>query len=60
MYNEKNLLYLRNPCGLFDFRGIYSVIPPDLAELIRKETGQERIPDGNFILEDEEFLEQID
>lgn len=29
-YKEKNVYYLRNPCGLFDFRGIFSLIPEDL------------------------------
>jgi hypothetical protein len=59
-FDNKMLYYLRNPCGLFDFRGSLRLVTPQLQNRIRKETGDEKITDGNFLLDEEEFIEQVE
>jgi hypothetical protein len=38
-YQGKIVYYLRNPCGLFDLRGTYRLIPNELRDLLRTVTG---------------------
>lgn len=59
-FQGRTLYYLRNPCGIFDFRGFNRSISSDLFAKIKAETNETMIADGNFILEEDEFLEQIE
>ena len=59
-HKESKLYYFRNPCPIsFDFRGKFSHIDEELTQKIKKITGEEKIAEGNFVLEEEEVLEQF-
>lgn len=60
IFGGKRLYYLRNPCeGSLDFRGSHRFVSEELATYLRELTGELRIAEGNFILEEAEFLEQV-
>jgi hypothetical protein len=58
MFENKLLFFLRNPCGQSHFRGMYDKITPELNSLIKEKMWLIDIP-GNFIINDDEFMEQI-
>jgi len=51
-FEGNKLYYMRNPYTSFDFRGSYRILPEELATLIKKETGDLRIHEGNFFLDE--------
>ena len=55
-HENKLLFYVRNPCGQQSFRGAYEL--DEFRMAIEKRLCLE-VKEGNFILSEDEFLEQI-
>ena len=51
-FGGNKLYYMRNPFTSFDFRGSYRILPEELTTLIKKETGDLKIHEGNFVLDE--------
>jgi hypothetical protein len=49
---EERLYYMRNPCTSFDFRGSLRILPLELETLLKKETNEVKIYEGNFVLDE--------
>ena len=60
-FEGKKMYYLRNPCAKgLDFRGKRSEMSKELIGQLLLITKEERIPEGNFVLEQDEMLEQVE
>jgi len=56
IYQNRRVFYVRNPYTNSTFRGTFEDVPEQLKKEIQKQFNDLSIPEGNFIMEESEFL----